>query len=161
MRTDSNSQQSVFTEDDFDSMDWHDAKIRAVALRTNTFEIAFDIDYILKWIHTGDANGTFQFEIAPATLVFENVYNIEFDFTLHAVELTIMSITRKDEHSPRNAQFIGKNSEWLWTIECLSGEIKFRAASFKQYLRENPVLSTRQNLPTDIREISFECGRVS
>ena len=62
--------------------------------------------------------------------------------------------------APRNAQYIEQNEEWLWTIECQEGEIKFRSAGYKQFVRAKPVFGG-QTLDLESREISFHRGRTS
>ena len=39
-------EKSIWTHHDFDVMGWHDAQIHGVAIYSDVFELAFDIDYI-------------------------------------------------------------------------------------------------------------------
>jgi hypothetical protein len=103
----------IWTEDDFDIMGWHDSKIHALAFVPEDFEIAFDIDYIFQWIHPKPNETYFKFWVAPATLVFENVHDVEFDIESYNGDLEIDGVTRKDPGKPLNAQFIGKDVDWL------------------------------------------------
>ena len=69
----------IWTEADFEVMGWHDNRIYALAFSADTFELILDIDYIFKWINPEPGETFFQFWTAPATLVFQNVYDVEFD----------------------------------------------------------------------------------
>ena len=149
----------VWTEADFDQMGWHDVQVYAVAFLPNTFELMLDIDYILEWIHPAPNETYFKFWVAPATLVFGNVYEVEMgldepDFELDAIE-------RKEPREPKNAQHIGRDTEWLWSLEAHRGGMSFRSVGYKQYIRRSPVLSQLQTLEMGARGgISFYCGRV-
>ena len=58
----------LWTDHDFENMDWHDCKLFAISFGDN-FQLLLDIDYIFKWVQTGK---TFKFWVSPCTLVFEN-----------------------------------------------------------------------------------------
>ena len=148
----------IWTEADFDVMGWHDSRVHALAFLPDEFEIVFDIDYILKWVHPQPEETTFKFWVSPATLVFENVYDVDFNIGSIGVELDILNVTREDTGPPRNAEYIGKDVEWLWIIECAQGEIKFRSAGYKQYLRSSPVFGS-QVLESKSRGVSFFRGK--
>ncbi len=152
-------QKWVLTEEDFETLSWHDSRIHAIAFGPEKSEIVFDIDYIFEWIHPTQGQLNFSFRVAPATLVFENVYAVEFDLDLDCGDggLEIDSIRRELEGAPRNAKYIGKDKEWLWTIECQQGDIKFRAAGFQMYARARPQIVQTQNV---MRKVSFERGEV-
>lgn len=150
----------VWTEVDFEGMDWHDSRIHALAFLPDEFEIVFDVDYILQWIHPESDEVRFQFWIAPATLVFENVYDLEFEIKSFNGGLEIDNIRREDERLPRNAQHIGREAEWQWVMEFQEGEIKFRSAGYKQYIRDSPVLGENQTLELKSRGISFIRGKI-
>lgn len=115
----------IWTEDDFDIMGWHDSKIHALAFVPEDFEIAFDIDYILQWIHPKPNETYFKFWVAPATLVFENVRDVEFDIESYNGDLVIDDVRREEPGKPLNAQFIGKDVDWLWVIECRQARLGF------------------------------------
>jgi hypothetical protein len=153
-------EKSIWTESDFEIMGWHDSRIYATAFSPEKCEIIFDIDYIFQWIHPKQDENYFSFWVSPATLIFENVYNVEFSFQSYDGALEIDSIKREYVGAPINAQYIGKNKEWIWSIECQQGEIKFRAAGFKQYVRAEPKLGG-QILELGTREISFQRDSIS
>lgn len=147
----------LWTENDFEIMGWHDARVYAIAFSPEKFEIAFDIDYILQWVHPKQNETFFSFWVSPATLVFGNIYDIEFKVDSYSGGLEIDAITRESIGAPRNAQCTGKNEEWAWTIECQEGEIKFRSTGYKQYLRAEPVLGG-QTLSLETRKMAFDYG---
>lgn len=148
----------LWTEEDFKHMGWHDARIHAVAFATGAFELAFDIDYILRWVQPSE-DKFYRFWIAPATLVFENVYDVKFD--LEPFDgLEIADLRREDPQPPRNAQFIGRDTEWRWVIETQQGNIILRAIGYKQHFRREPVFGKTQSLDIIARGgYSFHRGR--
>lgn len=148
----------IWIESDFEIMGWHDSRIYAIAFSSEKFELIFDIDYIFKWVDPKPNEVYFSFWISPCTLVFENVYNVEFDFGCNGVELEIDRISCEIKGVPRNAEYIGKNQEWTWTIECQQGEIKFHSTGYQQFVRAKPVLRKQQTLDSKTREISFYRG---
>jgi hypothetical protein len=150
----------LWTETDFDVMGWHDSRIHALAFSPNVGEMIFDIDYILQWLHPKPNETHFQFWVSPATLVFENVYDAEFDIGSYNGGLEIDIIKREDAGSPHNAQLIGKDKEWQWIIECQEGEIRFRSTGYKQYIRANPVFGG-QALESQSRGFSFDRGQTN
>jgi hypothetical protein len=106
----------LWTESDFEIMGWHDSNIYAVAFSPEKFEIAFDIDYIFQWVHPKQNETCFSFWVSPATLVFKNVYDVEFHIELYDGRLEIDSINRECIGTARNAQHIRKDEEWIWNI---------------------------------------------
>jgi hypothetical protein len=127
----------VWTEADFDSMGWHDAKLYALAFFQDTFELALDIDYIFEWVQPEPPAPNYTFWVSPCTLVFENVTDLEVDIAPYD-DLTIDGLTRGDEtFIPRNAAAIGGRVERHWTIDC-HGAITMRSIGFKQYVRRVP-----------------------
>lgn len=140
-------EKSIWDDGDFDQMGWHDATIHGVAFGPGEFEFSLDIDYIFKWVHPADGGEFFRFWVSPCTLVFHNVYDLHLDADPSGATLSIADIHRTDPRKPRNADFIGKEVEWLWTIECHDGELSFRSVGYKQYVRKAPVFSRAQSLP--------------
>jgi len=148
----------IWTEADFEKMGWHDSHIYAMAFLPHDFEIVFDIDYILKWVHPQLDETYFKFWVSPATLVFENAYNFEINIEAQNCELDILDVKREYIGSPRNAQYVSKDAEYLWILDCDQGEIKFRSTGYKQYIRSNPILGS-QVLDSKSRGLSFLRGK--
>jgi hypothetical protein len=149
----------LWTEADFEVMGWHDPPIHALAFLPDQFEFVLDIDYILEWVHPQPSETYFKFWVAPATLVFENVYDIEFDIKSYNGSLEIDRIRKEATQRPHNTEYIEKENEWLWVIECQEGEIKFRSVGFKQYIRAKPQFCHSQTLDMKSRDVSFVRGR--
>lgn len=148
----------VWTDADFAEMGWHDATVHAVASIPETFELLFDIDYILQWRAPAPSEENFTFWIAPATLIFEHVAEIDFQLQSSNGEFSIQDIHRLDERVTPNR----KMTSWLWVIEGNEGSIRFRAGGYKQYFRTQPILvSSQRLLYTQRNGLSFKRGQES
>ena len=128
----------VRTEDDFERMGWHDCQVHALAFSPETSELLFDVDYIFEWLHPEPGETYFKFWVAPATLVFENVYDVAFDVGSYMGGLEIDHIKREDARPPLNAAHVRHDTEWLWTIDCQEGDIKMRSGGYTLYVRAAP-----------------------
>jgi hypothetical protein len=143
----------IWTEADFDSMNWHDNPIHAMTFSEN-FELLLDIDYIFEWVLKGKK---YLFWISPCTLVFENVYDLTFDIGPTTPRLTIDFLTKENPQRPKNSEYIKRDTEFDWTIEMQEGTIGFKSVGFKQYVRALPKLLATQKLVLAERGgISFE-----
>jgi hypothetical protein len=149
----------VWTEADFEQMSWHDARIHAIAFLPDSFEFVLDIDYILQWVQPAENETYFEFRVAPATLVFDNVHDLQIELEPFA-GVEIQDIHREDPQKPKNAEYIGRDTEWRWVIEAQEGEISLRAVGYKQYFRSQPIFGSQQSLELDVRGgFSFNRGR--
>lgn len=146
----------VWTEADFENMGWHDVHIHAVAFRAVIFEFWLDVDYIFSWVHPKGDETYFRFWVAPATLVFTNVHSLRFDIDSHNGDLSLQGVERSEPSRPRNADYIPKQTEWLWRLDCSEGEVTFRSGGYSQFTRRPPVLLQAQQLTLEERGgISF------
>jgi hypothetical protein len=146
-------EKTTFTEVDFDQMSWHDCHIHAFSFNDN-FELLLDIDYLFEWVLPKKGSKYYKFWIAPCTLVFENVYNIELE-SEHKQPI-IDYIGRSNPQRPKNAEYIGKDFEYDWDIVMISGEMTFKSVGFKQYVRQSPIFIGAQKLNLEDRGgISF------
>ena len=137
----------IWTESDFEIMGWHDCHIHAIAFDelSEKFELVLDLDYIFKWIDPIAPQKNYSFWIAPCTLIFENVHSLSLD--LQSVDgLEIDNVSRANVRVPRNSEFIHRDKEWDWTIECQEGTITFCSVGFKQFVRSPPVRNDAQSL---------------
>ena len=150
-------EKKIWTEDDFEKMDWHDNTIHAFSF-DKTYKFLLDIDYIFKWVHPKPSKKYFKFWIAPCTLIFEDVYDMVFDIEISAPHhRKIDNISKTNPIRPINADHIGKDIEYEWVIETLQGEITFKSVGYKQYVRQQPILASNDELDFDIRHgISFD-----
>jgi hypothetical protein len=144
--------KSVWTHADFDRMGWHDASVHAVATEPGDHDpgrLLIDLDYIVEWVPpTGDETN-FGFWVAPATLVFDDAWDLTIDVDLHstALELDLDDIIRTP------GQPFGRS---IWTLDGHNFTISVASEGFVQYLRAEPIWSPRQRLDTAQRgRISF------
>ena len=149
-------EKTFWTDEDFNRMGWHDNPIHAVAFGLAPYELSFDIDYIFKWEQPLPGQVHYRFWISPATLVFEEVFNLRISHDAYA-GLTISGIqraeTEKEEARP------GKKL-WNWTISCVEGVWQLTAGGYRQCIRKEPVLWPRQRLDFDQRgDCSFVCPK--
>src|SRR5688500_14405121 len=119
-------EKPVWTEADFEQMGWHDARVHAIAFRPELFEFWLDVDYIYSWVHPKGDETYFRFWVAPVTLVFTNVYSLGFDIESFDGGLSLQGIERSEPQPPRHADYISKQTEWLWRLDCNEGEVTFR-----------------------------------
>ena len=114
-------EKKIWTESDFDKMGWHDNHIYKIRL---TEDLELDIDYILKW-NQPDLEGLhFTFWIAPTTLVFKSIKDLNFEFDTGSEDsFEIEDIDRE------NVQ---------WTIITRKGDIQFTSDGYEQFIRQEP-----------------------
>jgi hypothetical protein len=148
-------EKSVWTEEDFERMGWHDATVHAFAYEPDLSEFVLDLDYILKWIRPVEDETHLSFWSAPATLVFENVSRL-------AIELApfpgfeISDIDRVNAQPAEGHERVLGSSEWHWTLGFFNGQISFRSTGYTQFIRRTPIPNTTQSLTLEERGgISF------
>jgi hypothetical protein len=139
--------KSVWSAADFDQMGWHDAAIHGLALHTEgesetlLSRLLVDLDYIVRWVHPVPPDGYFSFWVSPATLVFDDVWDLEADIDCKGV---VPGLEIADLH--RLMPDDGRNNLPRWHIEGHAFDMRFRASGYHQYLRRAPVLIPRQSL---------------
>ncbi len=144
-----NLEKTIWTEDDFEAMQWHDCKIYAIAFNDRDFKLIFDIDYILEWVNPKEGESYFKFWVVPATLIFRNVYDI--NIALQSIGFQIQDILRDNPVKPKNEEYAKGGNEYHWTIETTSGQITFKSVGYNQYARERPRLLDSQFIGTKER----------
>jgi hypothetical protein len=102
--------------------------------------VLFDLDYILQWVGEEFTNNISKFLIAPSTLVFENIHQLEFGLGGHFNWLEIAALTRGSPNTPANAEYVQRDKQWKWCVQCQQGEISF------QSLDKNSTLGFCRNL---------------
>ena len=147
-------EKPVWTAADFEVMGWHDATIWSMAVVGEQFELLFDIDYILQWVHPVPPEQNFSFWVSPATLVFEGVQNVNIDIEIDYIEqIEVADINRDGPSALPN----GSMTNWKWLMELQQGKIEFEATRFTQYVRLHPRLGGKQVLDlTERGGISFD-----
>lgn len=123
-------EKHIWTDADFEQMGWHDSNIYKIRL---TEDLELDIDYILKW-NKPDLEGLpFTFWIAPATLVFNSVQGLTFDFDIGFEDsFEIQDIEKEDGNR--------------WTIITQQGDIQFNSKGYEQYIRQEPFFEFAQTI---------------
>lgn len=84
-----------WTEQDFDELCWHDCHVHAWGIAEaeaarGTATLTLDIDFITTWEQPGD--GTLALQVAPATLVFFDVF--EFAFSVQDTAMLDLVVPR-------------------------------------------------------------------
>ncbi|GAB2967975.1 hypothetical protein GCM10027048_43490 [Hymenobacter coalescens] len=130
----------LWTEADFDRMGWHDASVYAWRLAGE--ELLLDIDYIFQWNQPEVEGAGFTFWVAPATLVFWEVQNVEFDFDF---------IGGLSKENALEIDGIEKEPDGEWVIQFHNGYLSFRAAGFTQYIRRTPSFEFGQQVSFPFR----------
>jgi hypothetical protein len=150
----------LWTDQDFEVMGWHDTRIHAVAFFPEAFELALDIDYIFQWIDPRENEAHFTFWVAPATWVFEGVYELRFDTECDFGEAFEIDSVERSDAKAVSYEESGRH-DWLWKIETQQGLISLRSVGYKQYIRGNAIHTPLQFLEIGNRGgISFHRGRV-
>ncbi|MCA1707150.1 MAG: hypothetical protein LC808_29335, partial [Actinobacteria bacterium] len=149
-----------YTHADFDGMSWHDCCIHGFELLTGdpdrgdwTNDLALDIDFIVQW--ACGADGGARFHVAPATLTFHNVTDLQIriawadsDYRIAIHPASIGRIEREEviDHGLRLDR-----SYYAWVVRLNwpdGGVIRFGAVGFTQQLRAEPVEMASQHLPS-------------
>lgn len=127
-------EKKIWTDTDFDQMGWHDCLIYKIH---HTEDLELDIDYILQW-NKPDLEGLpFTFWVAPATLAFKRVKNLDFEFdTAFHEEIEIEDIERQ----------LGENGT-TWAIITEKGDLKFMSEGYEQFIRQEPFFQFGQTIP--------------
>jgi hypothetical protein len=144
--------QRVWTDADFGEMSWHDNAVHGLEIRSGLHgsgELLLDIDYIVEWLC--EADGSCQFRLAPATLAFQEVYELKLDVDYAAATASVTPFSIA--HIERQQHAIAGSPLWQWVI-ALSwprGSITFQARGFRQSLRGSPVVKREQCLEANER----------
>lgn len=137
MKKTENVKNWIWTEEDFNEMYWNDCCLYTIKFDRYNFKLTFDIDYIFEWIEPEGEFDNYRFLIAPASLIFENV--CELDIKLDSnLEIDINDIRRIEEREYTNKESKKAYKEWKWIIDTLQGSINFRAEGFSMYVRQKP-----------------------
>ncbi|THV23876.1 hypothetical protein [Peteryoungia ipomoeae] len=141
--------QTVYSDDDFPQMGWHDAAVYSMTFpRPHFFTISFDIDYIFKWHKTEVGTHYRGWDVAPCTLTFQNVSGLKVavDWSLRGGinqgDTAISNVRRQNSRLSPNGEFVC----WGYEIELDVGLISFEATGFEQIVRVPPKFSESQHL---------------
>jgi hypothetical protein len=137
--------KSVWSDADFDQMLWHDVTIHAVATHTEGLaenfqsRLLIDLDYIAAWVRPTSPDDGFSFWVSPATLVFDDVWDLAGNVDCQSCELTMNGLRRL----PLNDR---RPDLPRWHIEGHEFDLKFHASGYRLYIRRAPVLTDEQTL---------------
>lgn len=150
------AEKSLFTDQDFESMGWHDNPIHAFAFGPGSREVSFDIDYIFKWEQPLPDEKYYRFWISPATLVFEDVFDLKIEHDAYA-GLTILGVEREEV---KKAGVAFPKKLWNWKLDCVEATWTICAHGYRQFIRRPPILVRQQRLTDEQRAgFSFECPK--
>ena len=127
-------EKRIWTDADFEQMGWHDCRIYSTRLAE---DLALDIDYIIKWNKPELEGLPFTFWVAPATLVFKRIKNMEFDIDTafsEAVEID-------------NIERVVADDKTTWVIDTQQGFFEFECDGYEQFIRQEPFYQFGQTIP--------------
>lgn len=139
----------VVTDADAGDASWHDAIIHGVLLDPAAGEIAFDLDWPLRWVAPEPGQTYFRSWAAPATLVFHGVVRVETS-SAWPHDGTIIDLGLDDDPSPFTPQEAA-GSHRVWLVKTVVGYWRIAAMGFAQYSRQLPVLVTGASIGLDRR----------
>lgn len=150
--------KAIWTERDFDQMGWHDAQIHGMCFQEKegnwTGDLAFDIDYIFKWVNPAEFEKYFTFWIAPCTLIFHDVIGLKINIDTADYSLEPIDIADIKMEVIKN----GDLYEYNFEVELHIGQIAFK--SYKGYTQTVRMLPKRVEqqilLPSERGGISFD-----
>ena len=141
-----------WTEQNFDELIWHDCHVHAWGIAEAAHghaTLTLDIDFITAWEQPGD--GTLTFQVAPATLVFFDVF--EFVFSVDYTGFAVAPFSMQGIERELRVNAAGYR-DYLYRIEIdypPRGSIRFSGDRFRQVLRAAPTRSSSQSLDPGAR----------
>ncbi|MFN7943415.1 MAG: hypothetical protein U0X73_17620 [Thermoanaerobaculia bacterium] len=135
-----NSSATRWSNDDFDSLSWHDNYIHGFSIREGEHgegEFTLDIDFILEWLCDRSTRRC-DFRIAPATLTFHRASDlvIHVDYAQPTAALgpaSISEIAREPHVYPSGYRSFRWSIELNWPV----GKLTFLAEGFTPRPRRN------------------------
>jgi hypothetical protein len=144
----------TWTESDYEELSWHDCHIHGLAMIEREYgcgDLVLDIDFITEWEKMDDQ--ALRFHVAPATLVFHEVWDLVIDLDYKTVEagsapFSIDGLAREPHANFRSlTQF-----RYLMDINWPRGSLSFIGHRFTQTLRAEPIVTSSQDLGLNERE---------
>lgn len=110
--------------------------------------VIFDLDYIVEWVHPEFGRRTFRFWIAPATLTFGGVWELEGHLAPSSLSdggrcLELLDLHREPAQDGHGG--------YRWHLEGAGFDLRFRAPGYRQTFRRPPVLTDDQRLTPEQR----------
>lgn len=152
----------TITTEHFERISFHDCVVYGLIWESNgedwDSELILIIDYIDEWLC--DSGVSYSFKVAPATLVFHNVTNLNFSFNTgwgdryqNMIDKpAIQEIRRKIQTSKEQLVHLDRDySVWEVIFDSVGkGGIKFGATGFSLMMHEEPGIPQGQQV-TQIR----------
>ena len=135
-------EKSIWSENDFDLMGWHDATVWSMLANSEEYEYLLDLDYIFKWVDPKENETYFKFWISPVTMAFENASDIVIDIESSQGLIEISELVMVNPRPSPN----GKFTQHTYRFECQEGFISITATGFKMHVRQKPKLIQGQSL---------------
>lgn len=136
------------TDAEFTQLSWHDNAIYGIAFYAGepdendwASDLILDIDYIVEWLCPTE--GAFQFKVAPAWLVFHDVFEHEIAMAQKPSFAGVPVIDRIEREFEGHLGISTDIANYRWTIHLNypeNGLIRFLAPGFTQTLRAEPIL---------------------
>ena len=130
----------VYSESDFDSLNFHDCSILGMRWRDSAFEFVLDLQYIAKWIEPSDPTKNYRFWLCPAEMSFKNVDSADITLRWEGLPLrcSIDELGRLSKRQTPNGTV-----EWQWELQLAEpdGQISLWATSFELKILGPAVLS--------------------
>lgn len=141
--------RAVWTDDDFDSMGWHDASVHGIGFVEGEQpwlgRLLLDIDYIVEWVRPVPPSTSLSFRVAPATLVFEEAIDLSLRLSAGSVTFGVaLQVLRLHRGRARSEALAPTHHDYR--IEGADFDLRFTAARYRQVFRSRPVASPRQTL---------------
>lgn len=142
-------EKAIWTDDDFERLGWHDATVHGIGFVEGAKpwlgQLMLDIDYIVEWIAPKPPSTALAFEVAPATLVFDEAVGINMEMAAEAVRFGVaLQILRLHRSPARIAPLAATHHDYRF--EGSDFQLTLTAARFRLYFRSRPSPSTRQVL---------------
>ena len=152
----------IWTEDDYDSLDWHDVHVHAFRIvggEHGAGELWFDLDYIVEWLCSND--GSCRFRVAPAVLVFREATSLRVavDYEGPTAALGPFSLDSIERETRSYGAGVETN-RWMLRVNWPIGEITFESPGFEQRLTGAEIETDSQYLEASQRSCGFSGTQV-
>lgn len=136
----------------FEDFTWHDNAVHGFRVLEGpdgfSGELILDIDYLIEWLPPKAKGDGFEFQIAPADLIFHEVTDliVSIDYVASSAALGPMSIHQVHRDA---ITYPSGSPSFAWKIEMnwpANAFISFQSIGFTQVLRAEPVISGAQRL---------------
>ena len=141
--------QDLITVNNSPNINWHDSRIYGIGFDGANYKLLFDVDIIIDWKKNANQE-YYDVFLAPATLVFENVWDLSFDIETWNIVLDIENVRAINPKASKNHP---DSLEYEWEMELMQGVIKFKALGFRVFFKDDP-----KNIPPQDRTVNDRGG---